>query len=56
MDLRSLFLFQILPVLGQFGCRFARKVEGDLLEYGVKFPEKMALSGLRRNRKLLINM
>ena len=45
-----------LPFSVQFGCRFARQIDGELLEYGVKFAQKMAPNGLRENRKLQINM
>ena len=40
----------------QFGCRFARKIDGGLLGYGVKIAQKMAPNGLRENRKLQITM
>ena len=32
------------------------KIEAELLEYGVKFPQKMAPNGLQENRKLFINV
>ena len=42
--------------LGQFGCRLARKIDRDLLGYGVTFAQKMSPNGLRENWKLPINM
>ena len=44
------------PFSRQFGLRFAPKIDGDLLEYGVKFAQNMAPNGLRENRELQISM
>ena len=52
MDLEGVFSSKLAPV----DCKTDRKIDGELLEYGVKFPQKMAANGLRENRKLLINM
>ena len=42
--------------LAQVDCKTDRKIDGELLEYGVKFPQKMAPIDLVQFRKLLINM
>ena len=48
--------FPFLAVFGPVELRFAQEIDGELLEYGVKFAQKMAPNGLRENRKLQINM
>ena len=51
MDL-GLFSSKVVPV----HCKTDRKIDGELLEYGVKFPHEMAANGLRETRKLFVNM
>ena len=50
--LGKVFSSKLAPV----DCNTDRKIDRKLLEYGVKFPQKMAANGLRETRKLLINM
>ena len=50
--LGEVFSSKLAPV----DCKTDRKIDGELLEYGVKFPQKMAANGLRETRKLFINM
>ena len=42
--------------LAPVDCKTDRKIDGELLEYGFKFPQMMAANGLRETLKLLINM
>ena len=50
--LGGVFSSKLAPV----DCKTDREIEGELLEYGVKFPQKMAANGLRETWKLLTNM
>ena len=50
--LGRIFCSKLLPV----DCKTDREIEGELLEYGVQFPQKMAANGPRETWKLLINM
>ena len=52
--LGGVFSSKLAPV----DCKTDRenKIEGDLSEDGVKFPQQMAPNGLRENWKLFINM
>ena len=52
----SKFLFVSPPFSGQFGRRFAWKIEGYVLGCGINFGQKMAPNCLRESRKLQINM
>ena len=45
-----LFVFSAFG--GQFGCRFAQKIDGELLEYGIKFAQKMAPNILQEDRSI----
>ena len=49
--LGGVFSSKLAPV----DCKTDRKIDGELLEYGVKIPQKMAANGLRETRKLVIN-